>query len=259
MVKPKIDMTGWRMWEHGVPDSKLVVLKQVEDYISPTGLHKSRWLCECQCEEHNQVFVTGDGLTHKTRPIKSCGCLKKKHPYKPRKRNKNKFDLESYEYGVGWTSNTNQEFYFDLEDYEKIKDHYWHEAIDKNGYHYLAAQDYITSEQIRMQWVIIGKNYDHKDRNTFNNRKENLRPCTIFENNQNRTKGKNNTSGVIGVYLYKKTNKWIAYIMENKNRIYLGSFDNKDDAIKARLKAEIKYFGDFAPQKHLFEKYEIYT
>jgi len=39
--------------------------------------------------------------------------------------------------------------------------------------------------------------------------------------------------------------------------IYIGLFDNKDDAIKARLKAEKKYFGEFAPQRHLFEQYEI--
>lgn len=33
--------------------------------------------------------------------------------------------------------------------------------------------------------------------------------------------------------------------------------DDKIDAIKARLKAEIKYFGEFAPQKHLYEQYRI--
>ena len=30
-----------------------------------------------------------------------------------------------------------------------------------------------------------------------------------------------------------------------------------DDAIKARLLAEVKYFGDFAPQRHLFKQYGI--
>ena len=32
-----------------------------------------------------------------------------------------------------------------------------------------------------------------------------------------------------------------------------------DDAIKARLNAEAKYFGKFAPQRHLFEQYGINT
>ena len=36
-------------------------------------------------------------------------------------------------------------------------------------------------------------------------------------------------------------------------------FIPKDDAIKARLTAEARYFKEFAPQKHLFEKYGIIT
>lgn len=34
MVKVRKDMTGWNMWEHGVLDSKLTVIKQAEDYVS---------------------------------------------------------------------------------------------------------------------------------------------------------------------------------------------------------------------------------
>jgi hypothetical protein len=37
----------------------------------------------------------------------------------------------------------------------------------------------------------------------------------------------------------------------------VGSFNNLDDAIKVRLKAEKEYFGDFAPQKDLFVQYGI--
>ena len=44
--------------------------------------------------------------------------------------------------------------------------------------------------------------------------------------------------------------------MNNKTK-YLGSFKNKEGAIKARLEAEAKYFGEFAPQRHLFEQYGI--
>lgn len=38
---------------------------------------------------------------------------------------------------------------------------------------------------------------------------------------------------------------------------HLGYFANKNDAVIARLKAEAKYFGEFAPQRHLFEEYNI--
>lgn len=33
----KKDMTGWVMAEHGVPDSRLTVIKEVEPYISANG------------------------------------------------------------------------------------------------------------------------------------------------------------------------------------------------------------------------------
>ena len=37
LVKVKEDMSGWIMSEHGVPDSRLKVIKQVEDYVYPSG------------------------------------------------------------------------------------------------------------------------------------------------------------------------------------------------------------------------------
>ena len=74
MVKVKEDMTGWKMWEHGVPDSRLTVIRQTEDYIKPNGKHEAKWLCECSCENHTRIEAVGshirDGST------KSCGCLK---------------------------------------------------------------------------------------------------------------------------------------------------------------------------------------
>ena len=48
-----------------------------------------------------------------------------------------------------------------------------------------------------------------------------------------------------------------SYININGRQIHLGLFQNKEDAIKIRLKAEAKYYGEFAPQKHLFEQYKI--
>lgn len=59
------------------------------------------------------------------------------------------------------------------------------------------------------------------------------------------------------MYWYKAGQKWAANIKCNKQSFHLGYFINKDDAIRARLNAEVKYFGEFAPQKHLFEKYGI--
>ena len=46
----------------------------------------------------------------------------------------NKLDTESFEYGVGWTSNTNQEFYFDLDDENIVRQHTWCACTDRFGY-----------------------------------------------------------------------------------------------------------------------------
>ena len=55
----------------------------------------------------------------------------------------------------------------------------------------------------------------------------------------------------------KKCNRRIAQITVNYKNKRLGIYQNKKDAIRARLKSEIEYFGEFAPQRHLFKEYCI--
>lgn len=252
MVKVREDMTGWIMSEHGVPNSRLLVVKQVDDYISPSGEHASQWLCECLCEKRIELMARGKDI--RSGDVTSCGCLTKELRSANAKKY-NTYDL-SGEYGIGWTNNTNKEFYFDIEDYNKIKDYCWYEYIDHNNYHSIQANTK-SKTPVKMQWVICGKRYDHIDRNPFNNRKLNLRLATTSENMQNKSIYKNNTSGITGVSWDKVSGKWRAQIQYKKHKIALGLFANKEDAIKTRLKAEVEYFGDFAPQKHLLEKYNI--
>lgn len=67
----------------------------------------------------------------------------------------------------------------------------------------------------------------------------------------------NNKSGCAGVCWDKKHNRWMSTLTHNGTIYYLGRFFNKEDAIRARLEAEAKYFGEFAPQHHLFKQYGI--
>lgn len=258
MVKVREDMTGWVMTEHGVPNSRLKVIKQVEDYVSPTGQHQARWLCECSCKEHNKVTVTSNKL--KRGDVMSCGCMsKEKSSQRWKDRHlTNAYDL-SGDYGIGWTSNTNKEFYFDLEDYDKIKDIYWHEHFNKS-YSILVGRDITTGKNVKMHILLGYRGYDHIDRNALNNKKDNFRQATKQENARNHSLAKNNTSGFIGVSWDKQCLKWSAYIIINKKHKRIGRFEDKNDAIVARLEAELKYFGaEFAPQRHLFEEYGITT
>lgn len=94
----------------------------------------------------------------------------------------------------------------------------------------------------------------------MDHRKTNLRFVTEQENVHNHSLFSNNTSGFTGVYWREKRGKWEVGIMIDNQPIYLGFFNNQFDAIRARLQAELKYFGaEFAPQRHLFEEYGINT
>ena len=244
MVKVKEDLTGKK---YGM----LTVIKQTNDYIRPNGRHESNWLCQCECGNYIEVII---GNLNKTT---SCGCYASKLT---KERNKklhyNIYDL-SGEYGVGITSNTNKEFYFDLEDYDKIKNYTWAESFPSKNFSTLVTTDPTTMKTIKMHQLLGFKGYDHKNRNELDNRKCNLRPATQQENSYNKKKPANNTSGIIGVWWNKRNQNWCSEIKANKQKIFIGSFINKEDAIKARLEAEAKYFGEFAPQRHLFEEYGI--
>lgn len=174
----------------------------------------------------------------------------------------NKYDL-SGNFGIGWTLNTNAEFYFDLDDYDKIKDYCWYEHTNKDGYKSLQTNMRIDGNSrrstVKMHWLLVGKAYDHKDRNPLNNQKSNLRPATNQENARNHNKQKNNTSGFIGVYWHKSNQVWVATMVINKKKMYLGASIDKEKAIRIRLRSEAKYFGEFAPQRHLFEEYGVDT
>lgn len=52
---------------------KLTVVERCEDYVSPQGHHKTRWLCKCDCG--NICFVQGERL--RRGHTQSCGCLHK--------------------------------------------------------------------------------------------------------------------------------------------------------------------------------------
>lgn len=256
MVKTKDNLVGMVF-------GRLKVLKQVEDHIKPNGKHEAQWLCECSCDEHNQVIVMGQNLKKKN-GTKSCGCLREEKRYLPKEalRKYNKYNLnlkdEHGKYGVGYCSNTGNSFYFDMEDYEIIKGFTWYEHFDKqNNYHSVLARNPDTKKVMKMTSIINRVGYDHKDRNPLNNRKYNLRKATAIENSQNHSLRSDNTSNITGVYFNTSSNKWQSYITINKEYVYLGVFEDKEDAIRTRLKAEKEYFGEFAPQRHLFEQYGV--
>jgi hypothetical protein len=80
--------------------------------------------------------------------------------------------------------------------------------------------------------------------NKIDNRKCNLQIKTPQQNSMNQAIRTNNRSGVPGVTF--RDGKWIARIGYKMKRISLGSYDNFEEAVKARIDAEEKYWGEFS-------------
>ncbi len=87
-----------------------------------------------------------------------------------------------------------------------------------------------------------GKQTDHINHNTLDNRRQNLREATPLENSRNKKqgKGKSRYKGVSPV-----KGRWIAQIgIGGQN--YIGSYKTEIDAAKAYDAAAMKHFGEFA-------------
>jgi len=87
---------------------------------------------------------------------------------------------------------------------------------------------------------------DHADRDKKNNRRNNLRPCTLSQNQSNKLVHRNNKSGYKGVSLHSQSDKWRAIINHNKKKISLGLFFSKEEAAKAYDEAARRLQGEFA-------------
>lgn len=128
----------------------------------------------------------------------------------------------------------------DIDKYNSVSQHKW--CLDKAGYVKNSKQEYLHRFVAN-----TNKDYvDHINGNKLDNRIQNLRICTNAQNCQNKVSlPKNNTSGTLGVRFREDRQKWYAEIQYNGIKKHVGVFKNKEDAIKARIKAEKEYFGEF--------------
>jgi len=82
---------------------------------------------------------------------------------------------------------------------------------------------------------------DHDDGDGLNNKWVNLNNVDNATNGRNCRKNVNNTSGLMGVYLYKRDDVWCSYITINYKTKYLGRYDDWFEAVCARKSAEVKF------------------
>lgn len=106
--------------------------------------------------------------------------------------------------------------------------------IRLDGVKYTAA--HIIWFMTHGQWP--ANQIDHKDGVRSRNILDNLREATNAENCQNRKKRKTNKSGYTGVHEEGNSGKWKSEIQVKKERIYLGTFNTKEEARNAYLAAK---------------------
>lgn len=218
MVK-KLDLNGQVF-------GRLTVIKEVEPYISPKGSRHSKWLCKCECGDITEVV----GSNLKSGNTKSCGCSQKITEGDAVRNSKYNYLYEKHKSMLDRCSNPNNKDYagrgIEVEDY----------FLGYRGY--INFKEYILSN--------LGERPDKTyslDRidNSKGYERGNLRWATSTIQNINRRIQCRNTSGHKGVIWCKFYKRWVARISVNKKVIYLGKFEDINDAITARMKAEKLY------------------
>ena len=98
----------------------------------------------------------------------------------------------------------------------------------------------------RIAWLLNygefpNEQIDHINHISSDNRLSNLRAVDMVENSKNKSKYKNNTSGVSGVHWNKRSNMWASVISVSGKQVHLGYHVEFSEAVNARKNAEVLY------------------
>ena len=107
---------------------------------------------------------------------------------------------------------------------------YYYSRLDKNRYpnHRIVFAIYNNSADFQ------DKQMDHIDGDVFNNSPQNLRLVTASQNQFNRKKQKNNSSGHKNISFVKRLNKYRCAMQVNGKDIYIGLFNTIEEAVNTR-------------------------
>jgi hypothetical protein len=135
--------------------------------------------------------------------------------------------------------------------YDELNQYKWYAAWDgTTGSFYArrAGRLFAKRTAIMMHAVVArtprGMYTDHINHNTLDNRHDNLRICTNSQNQHNRGKHSDNTSGYKGVF--RNGRGWMARIVTDRKITYLGTFKTEIEAARAYDEAAKRLHGKFA-------------
>ena len=210
------DLTGSRV-------GKLLLLERKREN------NKTYYYCKCDCG--NEKWIRADNLT-KSNPTLSCGCLSKETQFKAN-------DISNKRFGRLIALNAT-------------------ENRDKNNgsiiwecYCDCGNIAYITESKLQSGAIIscgcYRKEYEYLQGKKIGtiHVKNNIIDNTNIQVISTSKPMKHNTSGYKGVLWDSERKKWKAEIIFQKKKYFLGRYDKKEDAIKARKEAEEKLHKEF--------------
>ena len=123
--------------------------------------------------------------------------------------------------------------------------------LDK--YFWYVSEGYVVSRSTgvtrRLHRVITNAppktHVDHTKHNPLDNRKSKLRICTSSQNVANSKVSVNSTTGYKGVFK-NGSNTFMACIVKDRKRIYIGNFKTALEASRAYDKKAVELFGEYA-------------
>lgn len=204
---------------HGVRNGRLKVIGF--SHLDPNN--GAVWDCKCDCGGETKVSVSRlrEGFTE------SCGCLRLERATKA-----------NTKHGMHHTAIYNRWRNITSRCKDKTNPVYGGKGISfdpdwSDFTKFLEDMGDTFSEELEIDRIDVTKGYS----------KDNCRWIGHSENNYNKNRQSNNTSGKTGVSYRKGTGGYRAYITNGGKQTSLGVYETFEEAVEAREKAEIEIYG----------------